>query len=47
MELYRDRPPEQWPLDADGDLAMGNEPIDFDDLLAEPVPGEGSASASP
>ena len=38
VELYRDRPPEQWPFDADGTLAMGTDPLDLDDLLAEPAP---------
>ncbi|MDX1609540.1 MAG: VOC family protein [Halofilum sp. (in: g-proteobacteria)] len=38
VELYRDRPPEQWPFDRDGNLAMGTEPLDLEDLLAEPVP---------
>lgn len=34
IELYRDRAPDDWPRDADGNLAMGNEPIDMDDLLS-------------
>ncbi|HUF55962.1 MAG TPA: VOC family protein [Thermohalobaculum sp.] len=34
LELYRDRPREEWPLDADGRLAMGNARLDLDDLLA-------------
>jgi catechol 2,3-dioxygenase len=38
VELYRDRPPERWPRDAAGELAMLTEPLDLDDLLAEPVP---------
>lgn len=38
VELYRDRPPEQWPVDADGNLAMGTAPLDIDSLLAEPAP---------
>lgn len=37
VELYRDRPPEQWPVDAEGNLAMGTEPLDIDSLLAEPA----------
>ena len=36
VELYRDRPPEEWPVDADGSLAMGSDPLDLDALLAEP-----------
>ena len=35
LELYRDRPREEWPRDAQGNLTMTNEPIDLDDLLAE------------
>lgn len=38
VELYRDRPPEQWPVDADGNLAMGTAPLDIDSLLVEPAP---------
>ncbi|MEL6418764.1 MAG: VOC family protein, partial [Pseudomonadota bacterium] len=35
IELYRDRPPEHWPRDADGRLAMINAPLDLQALLAE------------
>jgi len=35
VELYRDRPQEEWPRDTDGNLAMVNDPIDLDALLAE------------
>jgi len=35
LELYRDRPREEWPRDAQGNLTMTNEPIDLDALLAE------------
>lgn len=38
VELYRDRPMEEWPADAEGNLTMGTEPLDLDDLLAEPAP---------
>jgi catechol 2,3-dioxygenase len=34
LELYRDRPREQWPRNGD-ELAMVNGPIDFGSLLAE------------
>ncbi len=34
VELYRDRPPEQWPRTPKGELALTNLPIDLDDLLA-------------
>ena len=35
IELYRDRPPADWPRDADGTLAMGNARLDLQALLAE------------
>jgi len=35
VELYRDRPREEWPRDAAGDLAMVTEALDLDGLLAE------------
>jgi catechol 2,3-dioxygenase len=38
VELYRDRPPEEWPLDAEGRLAMGNWRLDIAGLLAEAEP---------
>lgn len=33
VELYRDRPPEEWPRTATGALAMGTAPLDLDGLL--------------
>jgi catechol 2,3-dioxygenase len=33
LELYRDRPPEQWPRAADGAPAMTTEPLDLEELL--------------
>ena len=35
VELYRDRPREQWPRAADGSLLMGSAPLDLEALLAE------------
>jgi catechol 2,3-dioxygenase len=35
LELYRDRPQEEWPKDAQGRLAMTNAPLDLEGLLAE------------
>ncbi|HVU08796.1 MAG TPA: VOC family protein [Verrucomicrobiae bacterium] len=35
VELYWDRPREQWPRTPDGDLAMFTHPLDLDSLLAE------------
>jgi catechol 2,3-dioxygenase len=37
VELYWDRPREEWPKDANGNLAMTTDPLDLDDLLKEPV----------
>jgi catechol 2,3-dioxygenase len=34
VELYWDRPPEQWPRDAKGQIAMFTRPLDLDSLLA-------------
>ncbi|MDF1728973.1 MAG: VOC family protein [Sulfitobacter sp.] len=35
VELYRDRPRQDWPRDAAGDLVMVNDPFDLQALLAE------------
>src|SRR5437764_8447377 len=35
VELYRDRPSEQWPRNADGSLAMFTHRLDLDDLLRD------------
>jgi catechol 2,3-dioxygenase len=35
VELYVDRPPERWPRTKDGELAMGNSPLDLEALLNE------------
>lgn len=35
VELYRDRPEAEWPVDEDGRLAMGNRRLDLEALLAE------------
>jgi len=34
VELYWDRPSEQWPRTSTGDLAMVTEPLNLDDLLS-------------
>ena len=34
IELYRDRPREEWPMDAEGNLAIVSEPLDVQSLLA-------------
>jgi catechol 2,3-dioxygenase len=38
VELYRDRPREEWPRDARGNLLMKTEPLDLQSLLGEPEP---------
>jgi catechol 2,3-dioxygenase len=38
VELYWDRPENEWPRAADGSLAMGTERLDLDDLLEETKP---------
>jgi catechol 2,3-dioxygenase len=35
LELYVDRPPAEWPREADGTLAMVTLPLDLESLLAE------------
>jgi catechol 2,3-dioxygenase len=42
LELYRDRPIEEWPRDAAGNIAMVNDPLDLEGLLAEPAPATGA-----
>ena len=44
VEIYRDRPPEDWPRDAAGNLAMSNRRLDLEALLAEAAP---TASPAP
>jgi len=38
IELYRDRPREEWPRAADGSVSMTTEPLDLDALLKETSP---------
>jgi catechol 2,3-dioxygenase len=35
VELYRDRPQDEWPRTPDGGLAMVTRPLDVDGLLRE------------
>lgn len=35
LELTWDRPPEQWPRDGQGEIAMVTDPLDLEGLLAE------------
>jgi catechol 2,3-dioxygenase len=34
VELYWDRPKEEWPIDTSGDLMMGTKALDWDDLMS-------------
>src|SRR5262245_44315625 len=38
IELYRDRPREQWPRDRDGRYELVNRPLDLDELLEQAAP---------
>ena len=38
IELYRDRPREEWPRDAAGNFTLVNERLDIAALLKEPIP---------
>lgn len=49
IEVYRDRPREDWPLEGGG-IRMASDPLDLDDILAEldagePEPGPGDVAA--
>ena len=46
VELYRDRPREEWPRASDGSLAMGSAPLDVAALLREPAAPEASPGAA-
>jgi catechol 2,3-dioxygenase len=35
VELYRDRPREEWPTDEDGNFTMFTKPLDLDELLTQ------------
>jgi catechol 2,3-dioxygenase len=35
IEIYRDRPTEEWPHDADGRIRMASDPIDAEGILSE------------
>jgi catechol 2,3-dioxygenase len=44
VELYRDRPPEQWPRNQQGEIQMFTHPLDLNALLREPAAsGNGDA----
>jgi catechol 2,3-dioxygenase len=47
IEIYRDRPREQWPIAADGQLRMGADPFDLDALLTESGRAESGAGLAP
>ena len=41
VELYWDKPRDQWPIDGDGNLTMYTQRLDLDGLLALPEPNQG------
>ena len=45
IEIYRDRPRQEWPSNPDGSLRMYNAPLDFDGLLAELERDQAQAAA--
>jgi catechol 2,3-dioxygenase len=47
LELYRDRPRDQWPRHADGSLEMVTKRLDVDALLEEARPASAPAAAAP
>jgi catechol-2,3-dioxygenase len=47
LELYHDRPRDQWPRDEHGDLAMFTRTLDLRGLLASGRAGPGESSAGP
>jgi len=47
LELYRDRPREEWPRDRDGALAMVSDPLDLEALLREAGPAAGERDTRP
>jgi catechol 2,3-dioxygenase len=46
IELYRDRPREEWPLAPDGSFSMGTEPLDLAALLSEAAALEDANAAT-
>ena len=44
IEIYRDRPRAEWPI-VNGQLRMGADPVDFDNLLGEPESGGAGLAA--
>jgi catechol 2,3-dioxygenase len=46
IELYRDRPTEEWPLEPDGSVAMFTRRLDLHDVLQE-APEDGAGPAAP
>ena len=47
VELYWDRPEEQWPRTKDGQLAMFTRPLDIDGLLRDRDPACGWSASVP
>ena len=47
LELYRDRPKEEWPRAADGSLLMGSAPLDLAALLRDAAAPDDAPAAQP
>ncbi len=47
VEIYRDRPREDWPVDADGTVTMTTEPLDLDAIAAAAAGDDGGAATDP
>jgi catechol 2,3-dioxygenase len=43
IEIYADRPKEQWSFDEDGQVQMGTQPLDVDSLVSEALGGSPSS----
>lgn len=46
VELYRDRPRDEWPTAPDGSLLMGSAPLDLADLLRQDGPGRAAHTSA-
>ncbi|CAH0119999.1 Catechol-2,3-dioxygenase [Paenibacillus sp. CECT 9249] len=47
IEIYRDRPREDWPRDKDGQIRMATDPIDWEGLLQEAAGSSSETAALP
>ena len=47
VEIYRDRPRDEWPTDPDGTPRMATEPLDVEGVAAAASAGDGAGDAAP